>query len=123
MARRAIATGVNQYSPGAGLPELRAAIAEQRKRDYQTDLDVDSEVLVTVGATEAIAAALLGHLAAVGAVERATSLTLALAALAYLRTTAPRKQLLYRKRVPTGSAIVVHHKKRGNPKLEIVKPK
>lgn len=59
VARRAIATGVNQYSPGAGLPELRAAIAEQRKRDYQTDLDVDSEVLVTVGATEAIAAALL----------------------------------------------------------------
>lgn len=54
---------------------------------------------------------------------RELSLGLALAALAYLRTTAPRKQLLYRKRVPTGSAIVVHHKKRGAPKLEIVKPK
>jgi N-succinyldiaminopimelate aminotransferase len=58
-ARRAIATGVNQYSPGPGLPELRSAIAEQRKRDYQADLDVDTEVLVTVGATEAICAALL----------------------------------------------------------------
>jgi N-succinyldiaminopimelate aminotransferase len=58
-ARHAIATGVNQYSPGPGLPELRSAVAEQRKRDYQTDLDADTEVLVTVGATEAIAAALL----------------------------------------------------------------
>ena len=54
---------------------------------------------------------------------RELSLGLALAALAYLRTTAPRKQLLYRKRVPAGSAIVVHHKKRGAPKLEIIKPK
>ena len=59
VARRAIATGVNQYSPGPGLPELRAAIAEQRKRDYQADHNVDTEVLVTVGATEAIAATLL----------------------------------------------------------------
>jgi hypothetical protein len=48
---------------------------------------------------------------------------LALAAFAFLRDTAPRKRLLYRKTVPTGSAIVVHHKKRGAPKLEIVKPK
>lgn len=54
---------------------------------------------------------------------RELSLGLALAALAYLRDTAPRKQLLYRKTVPTGSAIVVHHKKQGAPKLEIVKPK
>ena len=58
-ARHAIITGVNQYSPGPGLPELRSAIAEQRKRDYQADLDADTEVLVTVGATEAISAALL----------------------------------------------------------------
>ena len=54
---------------------------------------------------------------------RELSLGLALAALAYLRTTTPRKQLLYRKRVPTGSALVIHHKKSGAPKLEIVKPK
>jgi N-succinyldiaminopimelate aminotransferase len=58
-ARHAIATGVNQYPPGIGLPELRSAIAEQRKRDYQAHLDADTEILVTVGATEAIAAALL----------------------------------------------------------------
>ncbi len=54
---------------------------------------------------------------------RQLSMGLALFALAYLRTTAPRRQLLYRKRVPTGSAIVVYHKKSGAPKLEIVKPK
>lgn len=48
---------------------------------------------------------------------------LALAALAYLQSTAPRRELLYRKTVPKGSAIVVHHKKRGAPKLQIVKPK
>jgi hypothetical protein len=54
---------------------------------------------------------------------RELSLGLALAALAYLRTTTPRKKLIYRKRVPTGSALVIHHKKSGAPKLEIVKPK
>ena len=54
---------------------------------------------------------------------RELSFGLALMALAYLRSTAPRKQLLYRKRVPTGSAVVVYHKKRGAPKLEIDKPK
>lgn len=57
-ARRAIAEGVNQYPPGPGRPELRAAIAEHRRR-YGTEYDPDSEVLVTVGATEAITAALL----------------------------------------------------------------
>jgi N-succinyldiaminopimelate aminotransferase len=57
-ARRAISNGINQYPPGAGRPELRAAIAEQRA-GYGTPFDPDTEVLVTVGATEAIAAALL----------------------------------------------------------------
>jgi N-succinyldiaminopimelate aminotransferase len=57
-ARKAIAEGVNQYPPGPGRPELRAAIAEHRRR-YGTEYDPDSEVLVTVGATEAITAALL----------------------------------------------------------------
>lgn len=52
---------------------------------------------------------------------RELSIGLALAALAYMRRTAPRKRLLYRKTVPTGSAIVIHHKKRGAPKLEIRK--
>ena len=57
-ARKAIAEGVNQYPPGPGRPELRAAVAEHRRR-YGTDYDPDREVLITVGATEAIAAALL----------------------------------------------------------------
>lgn len=52
---------------------------------------------------------------------RELGLGLALTALAYMRKTAPRKQLLYRKTVPTGSALVIHHKKRGRPKLEIRK--
>ncbi len=57
-ARKAIAEGVNQYPPGLGQPELRAAVAEHRRR-YGTAYDPDSEVLITVGATEAISAALL----------------------------------------------------------------
>lgn len=59
-AQRAIAEGVNQYPPGLGIPALREAIADQRKRRYGTEYDPDTEVLVTVGATEAIAAAVLG---------------------------------------------------------------
>ena len=47
---------------------------------------------------------------------------LALSALAYLQKTKPRKQLLYRKTVPEGSALVIHHKKSGNPRLQIIKP-
>ena len=57
-ARKAIAEGVNQYPPGPGQPELRAAVAEHRRR-YGTDYDPDREILITVGATEAISAALL----------------------------------------------------------------
>ncbi|HEX4703374.1 MAG TPA: pyridoxal phosphate-dependent aminotransferase [Pseudonocardiaceae bacterium] len=57
-ARKAIAEGVNQYPPGPGQPELRAAVAEHRRR-YGQDFDPDREVLITVGATEAITAALL----------------------------------------------------------------
>jgi len=49
----------NQYPPGAGVPELRRAIAEHQRRFYGLVHDPDSEVLVTAGATEAIAAALL----------------------------------------------------------------
>ncbi|GAB1508240.1 pyridoxal phosphate-dependent aminotransferase [Actinophytocola sp. KF-1] len=58
-AQEAIASGVNQYPPGPGRPELRAAIAAQRA-PYGVEFDPDTEVLVTVGATEAIASALLG---------------------------------------------------------------
>lgn len=49
----------NQYPPGPGVPELRTAIAEHQRRHYALTYDPDSEVLVTAGATEAIAATLL----------------------------------------------------------------
>ncbi|MEP6695284.1 MAG: pyridoxal phosphate-dependent aminotransferase [Pseudonocardiales bacterium] len=58
-AVEAIRGGVNQYPPGPGMPALRAAVAEQRRSRYALVHDPDTEVLVTVGATEAIAAALL----------------------------------------------------------------
>lgn len=59
-AQDAIARGVNQYPPSIGVPELRQAIAAHRRRHYGVDYDPDTQVLVTVGATEAIAAAVLG---------------------------------------------------------------
>jgi aspartate/methionine/tyrosine aminotransferase len=59
-AQDAIAGGFNQYPPGMGIASLRQAIAGQRKRHLGVEYDPDSEVLVTVGATEAIAAALIG---------------------------------------------------------------
>jgi N-succinyldiaminopimelate aminotransferase len=59
-AARALREGHNQYPPGPGIPELRAAIAEHQRRFYGIELDPDGEILVTTGATEAIAAALLG---------------------------------------------------------------
>ncbi|MFD5767985.1 pyridoxal phosphate-dependent aminotransferase [Streptomyces sp. NPDC127049] len=49
----------NQYPPGPGVPELRAAIADHQRARYGLEYDPDREVLVTAGATEAIAAALL----------------------------------------------------------------
>ena len=55
----AIRAGHNQYPPGPGIPELRLAIAEHQRHWYGLDYDPDTEVLVTAGATEAIAAALL----------------------------------------------------------------
>jgi len=59
-AADAILTGRgNQYPPGAGIPELRQAIAGHQRRFYDLAVDPDSEVLVTTGATEAVAAALL----------------------------------------------------------------
>jgi N-succinyldiaminopimelate aminotransferase len=52
----------NQYPPGPGVPELRAAVTAHQLRRYGLTFDPDTEVLVTAGATEAIAAALLGLL-------------------------------------------------------------
>jgi N-succinyldiaminopimelate aminotransferase len=50
--------GINQYPPGVGLPALRTAVAEHQKRFWGLDVDPD-HVLVTTGATEAIASAVL----------------------------------------------------------------
>ncbi|MEU9339062.1 pyridoxal phosphate-dependent aminotransferase [Streptomyces sp. NPDC048290] len=52
----------NQYPPGPGVPELRTAITAHQERYYGLSWDPDSEVLVTAGATEAIAASLLALL-------------------------------------------------------------
>ncbi|MFE1308593.1 pyridoxal phosphate-dependent aminotransferase [Streptomyces sp. NPDC058755] len=52
----------NQYPPGPGVPELRTAIAAHQQRRYGLSYDPDTEVLVTAGATEAIAASLLALL-------------------------------------------------------------
>ncbi|WP_455361771.1 pyridoxal phosphate-dependent aminotransferase [Streptomyces sp. SYSU K21746] len=62
-AVRAIRDGRgNQYPPGPGIPELRTAIAAHQQRFYGLPYDPDTEVLVTAGATEAIAASLLALL-------------------------------------------------------------
>jgi N-succinyldiaminopimelate aminotransferase len=57
-AAEAVLAGHNQYPPLPGVPELREAIARQRHEDYGTGYDPETEVLVTAGATEAIAAAI-----------------------------------------------------------------
>ena len=59
-AQKAIRDGHNQYAPLPGVPALREAIAEHQARFYGIDVDPATEVQVTFGATEAIAAALLG---------------------------------------------------------------
>ncbi|MFJ3702751.1 MULTISPECIES: pyridoxal phosphate-dependent aminotransferase [Streptomyces] len=52
----------NQYPPGPGVPELRSAITEHQRQHYGLEYDPDTEVLVTTGATEAVAASLLALL-------------------------------------------------------------
>lgn len=58
-AVRAIRDGVNQYPPGRGTADLRTAVAEHQQRWYGLEVDPDRQVLVTAGATEALAATLL----------------------------------------------------------------
>lgn len=60
VAVAAIRDGRNQYAPGAGVPELRHAIARHQRRWSGLDHDADTEVVVTAGATEALTAAVLG---------------------------------------------------------------
>ncbi|WP_269304087.1 pyridoxal phosphate-dependent aminotransferase [Aeromicrobium sp. HA] len=59
-ARAAITDGPNQYVAGIGIPPLREAIARHQQRFHGIELDPGREVVVTTGATEAVAAALLG---------------------------------------------------------------
>ncbi|WP_203567130.1 pyridoxal phosphate-dependent aminotransferase [Aestuariimicrobium ganziense] len=61
-ARAAIAEGHNQYPPGIGVPALLQAVADHQRDWYGIDLDPTSQVLVTVGATEAIASVVLALL-------------------------------------------------------------
>lgn len=57
-----IRDGNNQYPPGIGTPELRHAISVHQQRFWNLHYDPDHEILVTMGATEALAGALLGTL-------------------------------------------------------------
>lgn len=58
-ARTAILQGANQYAPGQGIPRLREAVAAHQERFYGIGLDPYREVIVSTGATEGIAAAVL----------------------------------------------------------------
>jgi N-succinyldiaminopimelate aminotransferase len=62
VARAAIGTAADQYPPGPGIPELRTAVAAHHQRFSGLTYDPTDEVLVTAGATEALAAALLALL-------------------------------------------------------------
>ena len=62
IAIESINAGLNQYPPGMGMQVLREAIAQHQQRFYGVSYNCDTEVLVTAGATEAIAGALLGLL-------------------------------------------------------------
>jgi N-succinyldiaminopimelate aminotransferase len=59
-AEAALREGHNQYAPLPGVPALREAVAAHQRRFYGMEVDPDAGVQVTFGATEAIAAALLG---------------------------------------------------------------
>jgi aspartate/methionine/tyrosine aminotransferase len=60
LAAQAVVDGPNQYPPMLGLPELRRAVAEHERRFYGLEVDWQSEVMVTSGATEALADSFFG---------------------------------------------------------------
>ncbi len=62
IAARALMDGPNQYPPSQGLPELRQAVAAHNARFYGLQVDWQTQVLVTSGATEAVAASMLALL-------------------------------------------------------------
>jgi N-succinyldiaminopimelate aminotransferase len=59
VAARAVLGGANQYAPGRGVPALREAVARHQQRHYGLDLDPETQVLATAGATEGLTAAIL----------------------------------------------------------------
>jgi N-succinyldiaminopimelate aminotransferase len=59
VAVAALRGGRNQYAPGIGVPELRQAVADHQARHYGIELDPLTQVVITAGATEAVAAAVL----------------------------------------------------------------
>ncbi|MGH7120778.1 MAG: aminotransferase [Acetobacteraceae bacterium] len=61
-ASAALMDGRNQYPPMAGVPELRQAVAQANARFYGLEVDQDTEIVVTSGATEAITACLMAVL-------------------------------------------------------------
>lgn len=61
-AAKATLEGPNQYPPSRGLPALRQAVAAHYREHQNIDLDWQSEITITSGATEAIAAALLAFI-------------------------------------------------------------
>ena len=62
MAAQAVVEGPNQYPPMLGVPELRQAVAAHNKRFYGVDVDWQTEVMVTSGATESLAACMFALL-------------------------------------------------------------
>ena len=54
LAADQLLTGMNQYPPMMGMPDLRQAVAEHNRRFYGLDVDWQQEVMVTSGATEAL---------------------------------------------------------------------
>ncbi len=61
-AKQAIVEGRTHYTPSNGVQELREALAEKFTREYGLSYDPDSQILVTVGATEAVFLALLAFI-------------------------------------------------------------
>jgi aspartate/methionine/tyrosine aminotransferase len=63
-AARALIDGPNQYPPMRGRMELRKAIAAHAKRFYGFELDPDTDIVVTSGATEALTASIMAMVGA-----------------------------------------------------------
>ncbi len=61
-AARFVIEGPNQYPPSPGMPQLRRAVAENNKRFWGLDVDWQSQIIVTSGATEALAACIMALL-------------------------------------------------------------